>query len=292
MNYILRPICNRPEFLHFSIRDEAVARSASAQQLHTVFWHDGPTIDANTQKILNGYKFPYTICKNDRRKGGSWSIVRGLEYCMSRTTDFVLILEDDVSVSPTFFNFLSYNIGIITDPNCAGLMTYLQKPKVKTQNVMEAVPISHGGYTTWGPVHSKLFYDSELSKRLAVAEFGRHGNTQRIKCIRSGPHTSCGWCKSRGLILHGHYILNSIRDICASSGNYRLFGPQTNRAWHIGIWGEHVTSGLTQLGKDIKASSYKDRIKLLAPLIDSGDLWKKCYDGRYNNSGWTNRPNE
>lgn len=131
MNFILRPLYQRPEMLRLSIDSEIAAREHHCgTHLHTLFLVEYGA-DPICLEIISKYPYPHTVIKRSTRMNPVGNILEGLKAAAMAEVnggdvvpEYAINIEEDCFLHESFFTFVEKATSMLSDRKYSAITTW------------------------------------------------------------------------------------------------------------------------------------------------------------------------
>ena len=271
MNYIMRPVFNRPEMLYLSFEYEYKARETHkfSSDLTTLFIveYGAPKSVVN---MLNKYPYNYEIIFREYRYGLSANILEGFKTAFDKSNDFVIYIEDDVLLHSSYFQFMD---------------AVLNHPEAKDFTVASAYYFNDNGsvnnlirrnhYAALAPLISKRFYNNYI---LPISSMTYYKDPHGFVVALDGKYKDSDTYRYKSPMHNMQAgVINRLTDVATIEEGLTMVMPEVNRQQHIGFYGHNRPGG------EIIGNSFEERLENLRDIItDPKKLYEATGSKQYN----------
>lgn len=281
MNFILRPLYQRPEMLYLSIRSEINARKdINNENYHTLFLVEYGA-DPKCTDIIKDYPFKHTIIARNERMFPAGNILDGLKIAADTIIDdgmtkqeFAINIEEDCLLHDTFFSFIEKAVERLKGTPYSAITTW-----GKTNTGSPEI-LSQGSYFCGPGTLINLDFFNRYVRPYAIKEYYYNFlvsivpvNARNAENPYSKYHAT-----HNNLMMHLDWdgLTNRLLDAALYEEGIYSYSAECFRMLHIGFYGFNRRGG--HFPEELK--TFEDRVKFLEDsMLDSDKM--AILDGSY-----------
>lgn len=256
MNYLMRPVYNRPEMLSLSLEYEINAREQYnfSSELTTLFLIEHGT-PQKTIDLLNNYPYESKYIKREKKYGLTVNILEGFKEAFNLSDDFVIYIEDDVLIHKTYFQYMDVLMSLVGDFSVLSAYNFDDAGDINEIRVR-----TH--YAALAPLINKEFFEQYIKPNTCKEYYANrqsYVNTLDLHYSNYGKKLY-KYSNSRA---HNEQagMINRMVDIAYIEEELPVYMPAVNRQQHIGYFGKNRPGGV------IPGDDYETRLVNLRNII-------------------------
>lgn len=275
MNIIIRPLFNRPEMFQLSIESEIEARKVIDKDNYVTLFCVEYGAPKECYDVISNYPFPHAIVQRKFKHHGWGNILEGFKMAFKKAESYVLNIEDDCVLHPTYFLYVEKVTELIDNYSVinSGNRHYSEQNKGKTKEIRPTMLFEGPGC-----IMSKYFFLKYVKPYATYEYYQNRGPTIAQIDKRNEPNENAKYHKSKGnLFKHVGWdgMVNRLIDTANYEEGLCSYSPSCDRHKHIGFYGQNRPGQFPIQG------NFETRVNFLREAINDPEKLKQL-DGRYS----------